>query len=97
MNISHLSVGSLVCALAALLLIGVPAHARITRITIDQTVSPAFCKSEHCASYGSAGQYEQIAGRAYGELDPGCNVQHCQRISGVFNAAMNQADCKNAV
>jgi hypothetical protein len=27
----------------------------------------------------------------------GCDVQHCWRNSGVFNAAMNQADCKNAV
>jgi hypothetical protein len=26
-----------------------------------------------------------------------CDVQHCRRISGVFNSAMNQADYKNAV
>jgi hypothetical protein len=47
-----------------------PAYARVTKIVIDQTASPAFCKGQACASFGDAGQYEQIAGRAYGELDP---------------------------
>ena len=41
-------------------------EARITRITIDQRISPAF----NGASYGTAGQYETITGRAYGVLDP---------------------------
>jgi hypothetical protein len=45
-------------------------QARVTRIVIDETVSPAFCQGGTCASYGEAGQYEQIAGRAFGELDP---------------------------
>ncbi len=62
--------GRIACALAAALLFAAPVQARVTKIVIDQTVSPAFCKSEVCASYGAAGQYEQIAGRAYGELDP---------------------------
>ena len=33
---------------------------------------PAFCKGTPavCATYGNAGQYEQIACRAFGELDP---------------------------
>jgi len=44
-------------------------EARVTRIVIDETQSPAFCKGEACASYGDAGRYEQIAGRAYGEID----------------------------
>ncbi len=57
-------------AAAVVLLAAAPAHARVTRIVIDQTVSPAFCKAGACASFGPAGQYEQIAGRAYGELDP---------------------------
>jgi tripartite-type tricarboxylate transporter receptor subunit TctC len=26
-----------------------------------------------------------------------CDVRHCGRNSGLFNAAMNQTDCKNAV
>src|SRR5687768_13256836 len=55
---------------AALVVLSAPAHARVTRIVIDETISPAFCKGSACTSYGDAGQYEQIAGRAYGELDP---------------------------
>ena len=51
-------------------LAGAPAQARVTKIVIDETVSPAFCKGSACGSYGAAGQYEQIAGRAWGELDP---------------------------
>lgn len=61
---------ALACATAAALLAVAPAQARVTRIVIDQTVSPAFCKDDKCASFGAAGQYEQISGRAYGELDP---------------------------
>lgn len=56
--------------LAALCLASVPSHARVTRIVIDETVSPAFCKGGVCGSFGAVGQYEQIAGRAFGELDP---------------------------
>lgn len=46
------------------------AFARVTRIVIDDKRSPAFCKANVCAIYGDAGQYEQLAGRAFGELDP---------------------------
>ena len=56
---------ALFCALSAL----APAHARITQIVIDE-VTPAFCRDQSCAQYGDAGAYEQIAGRAFGELDP---------------------------
>ena len=56
--------------LAALCLTSLPLQARVTRIVIDETVSPAFCKGGVCPSFGAAGQYEQIAGRAFGELDP---------------------------
>ncbi len=56
--------------LAALMLCAPPALARITKIIIDETVSPAFCKGTACATYGDAGHYEQISGRAFGELDP---------------------------
>src|SRR5262245_36289006 len=42
------------------------AHAQVTRIVIDSVVSPAFGG----ASYGAAGQYETVAGHAFGELDP---------------------------
>jgi hypothetical protein len=70
MLIRRPSAGQIACALAAALLFTAPVQARVTKIVIDQTVSPAFCKGDACSSYGSAGQYEQIAGRAYGELDP---------------------------
>lgn len=53
-----------------LLVFAAPSHARITRIVIDAT-SPAFCKGTTCASFGEVGRYEQISGRAFGELDPG--------------------------
>jgi Alpha/beta hydrolase domain len=43
-----------------------PVEARITRIVIQNTVSPAFGG----ASFGAAGPYEQLDGVAYGEVDP---------------------------
>ena len=47
-------------------LLGTTAHARITRIVIDETVPlPAIAGSPP-----SAVAYEQVAGRAFGELDP---------------------------
>jgi hypothetical protein len=51
---------------SACLIAASAAHAQVTRIVIDTVVSPAFGG----ASYGTAGQYETIAGRAFGELDP---------------------------
>jgi hypothetical protein len=52
---------------AAVLLALVPrAEARVIKIIIDTRVSPAFDGQ----SFGDAGQYETIAGRAFGELDP---------------------------
>jgi hypothetical protein len=56
--------------IAGMLMCSAPLQARITKIVIDETVSPAFCKGAACASFGDAGQYEQVAGRAFGELDP---------------------------
>lgn len=44
----------------------VPGHARITRIEIERVESPAFGG----ASFGNAGRYEKLVGRAHGELDP---------------------------
>ena len=38
----------------------------MTKIVIDAKVSPAF----NGESFGTAGQYETLAGRAFGELDP---------------------------
>ncbi|MFI5309759.1 MAG: alpha/beta hydrolase domain-containing protein [Gemmatimonadales bacterium] len=45
---------------------GITLGAQVTRIVIDTVVSPAFGG----ATYGAAGAYETIAGRAFGELDP---------------------------
>src|SRR4051794_5385085 len=42
------------------------ADARVTRIVVDNRISPAFDGS----SFGNAGQYETLSGRAFGELDP---------------------------
>src|SRR6266705_6578690 len=54
-------------ALAAALAWAPPTEARVTRIVVDTKVSPAFGG----ASFGTAGQYETLAGRVFGELDPG--------------------------
>jgi len=50
----------------ALFQITLPANAHVTKIVIDQKVSPAFDGK----SFGDAGQYETLSGRAFGELDP---------------------------
>ncbi len=56
-------------ALAAALLVWSPAsQARVTKLVIDNKVSPAFSGQDYPA--GSGRQYETIAGRVYGELDP---------------------------
>jgi hypothetical protein len=56
-----------VSALFAAFLFQIPqAYAHVTKIVIDEKVSPAF----DGRSFGDAGQYETIAGRAFGELDP---------------------------
>src|SRR5690242_10909065 len=43
-----------------------PAEARVARIVIDKKESPAYGGK----SFGAAGPYERITGRAFGELDP---------------------------
>ncbi|HVH28486.1 MAG TPA: alpha/beta hydrolase domain-containing protein, partial [Vicinamibacterales bacterium] len=43
-----------------------PARAEVRKIVVDKKVSPAF----EGQSFGAAGQYETLAGRAFGELDP---------------------------
>ena len=43
-----------------------PAEAEITRIVITRTQSPTF----DGLSFGEVGQYEKLAGRAFGEVDP---------------------------
>jgi hypothetical protein len=58
-----------VCAAATLALAGanaVPAQAKITQLVLKITASPAFGGM----SFDTTGQYEQLDGTAYGEIDP---------------------------
>lgn len=60
--------GAAVVGLGAAVLAPTPqADARITSIVISNKVSPAF----NGQSFGAVGQYEQLEGTAFGELDPG--------------------------
>ena len=59
------------------------AHAEVKRIVIDRKVSPAF----DGRSFGAAGQYETLAGRAFGELDP--NDPHNRVITDIQLAQRN--------
>jgi len=71
-------------AVAAALLAWTPsAQARVTKIVIDTKVSPAF----NGASFGAAGQYETLAGRVFGELDP--NDPHNTIINDIELATRN--------
>jgi hypothetical protein len=58
--------GAVACGAFVCILDASPTQARITRIVIQNTVSPAFGGE----SFGAAGQYEQLDGVAYGEVDP---------------------------
>jgi hypothetical protein len=60
-----------------------PAQAEVKRIVIDRKVSPAF----DGRSFGTAGQYETLAGRAFGELDP--NDPHNRIITDLQLAPRN--------
>src|SRR6202045_1380489 len=60
-----------------------PAHGHGKKIVIDAKVSPAF----NGASFGDAGQYETLAGRAFGELDP--NDPHNAIIQDINLAPRN--------
>src|SRR3984893_19588223 len=53
-------------AVGLVLAMAATAQARLTRIVVESKVSPAF----DGASFGNAGQYETLAGKAFGELDP---------------------------
>ena len=57
---------ALVAVTVALLAWAPPTQARVTKIMIDTTVSPAF----NGQVFGDVGQYETIAGRVFGEIDP---------------------------
>ncbi len=61
----------------------IPAGAHVKKIVIDKKVSPAF----DGASFGPAGRYETLAGRAFGELDP--NDPHNTIINDIKLAPRN--------
>src|SRR4030095_9223030 len=58
----YISLGLIV----ALIALPSTADARVKKIVIEKEVSPAF----EGATFGPSGQYETLAGRAYGELAP---------------------------
>src|ERR1043165_5867360 len=60
-----------------------PAGAHVKKIVIDKKASPAF----NGASFGPAGQYETLTGRAFGELDP--NDPHNTIITDIKLAPRN--------
>src|SRR5215510_13609774 len=67
---------TLVSSLAAALVAAPATEARITKIEIDcaRSQSPTFCPGQGPTfgglSFGSAGQYEKLRGKAFGELEP---------------------------
>ena len=60
-----------------------PVQARVKKIIIDTKVSPAF----DGATFGEAGQYETLAGRIFGEIDP--NDPHNTIITDIGLAGKN--------
>jgi deferrochelatase/peroxidase EfeB len=71
---------NLVLAAAIALAWAAPGEARVTKIVVDQKVSPAFCTGTPpvCPSFGDAGQYETLTGRAFGEL----SVEYQEAVVG---------------
>ena len=74
----------IVAALVASFVLAQSAEAHIRKIVIEKKASPAF----NGASFGAAGQYETLAGRAYGELDP--NDPHNTIITDIKLAPRNK-------
>ena len=68
---------------AAFLILPPPAVAEVKKIVVEKKVSPAF----EGMSFGAAGRYETLAGRAYGELDP--NDPHNAIITDIRLAPRN--------
>src|SRR5439155_4193002 len=70
--------------MVSFVLLWVPsADAHVKKIVIDKKVSPAFGGQ----SFGAAGRYETLAGRAFGELDP--NDPHNALITDIRLAPRN--------
>ena len=62
------AIGLLAALLHLVVLLGyaIPGDARVIRIVIDRVESPTF----EGTPFGATGPYEQIVGRAFGEVDP---------------------------
>lgn len=72
-------------AIVAVLLAWAPSlQAEVKKIVIERKVSPAF----DGRAFGSAGQFETLAGRAFGELDP--NDPHNRVITDIRLAQRNR-------
>ena len=69
---------------AAFLIWTPPVQASVKKIVVEKKVSPAF----EGASFGAAGQYETLAGKAFGELDP--NDPHNAIITDIRLAPRNR-------
>src|SRR5260370_8040490 len=84
-RLSNALLTSTACLTAVGLVLAMTAttQARVTRIAIEKKNSPAF----DGASFGSAGQYETLAGKAFGELDP--NDPHNAVIQDIKLAPRN--------
>ena len=82
---SNVLLASTACLTAAGLVLATAttAQARVIRIAIEKKVSPAF----DGASFGGAGQYETLVGKAFGELDP--NDPHNAVIQDIELAPRN--------
>ena len=87
MRIAGLSRGSVWVSLALVgaILSSTSLQAHVRKIVIDKKVSPAF----DGGTFGSAGRYETLAGRAFGELDP--NDPHNAIITDIKLAPRNAA------
>ena len=72
-----------IAAAAFILAVAESAQAEVKKIVVEKKVSPAF----DGATFGTAGQYETLAGRAYGELDP--NDPHNALITDIRLAPRN--------
>src|SRR5256884_2983875 len=83
MSLSNVRIVVVVLILAFVVLTVSPADAHVKKIVIDKKVSPAF----NGQSFGPAGQYETLAGRAFGELDP--NDPHNAIITDIKLAPRN--------
>jgi hypothetical protein len=76
-----------VTAAAVLLAWALPSEARVTRIVIDNTVTPLCTQRVSGVCTQTDARYEEITGRAFGELDP--NDGHNSIVTDIALATRN--------